>query len=166
VLWLDAHGDFNTPDTTPSGFLGGMCLAAACGRWDAGLTEDTLDPAQVVMCGVRDLDGEERVLLETAGVRNVRPSQLADMLDGEDVYVHLDLDVLDPSVLPSQFPADGGLSDGGLRTLLGEVAGVANVLGVEITAFEAPEDESETQGLAEIIAAIVQPLMSEAVRAR
>ena len=36
VLWLDAHGDFNTPETTPSGFLGGMCLAAACGRWDAG----------------------------------------------------------------------------------------------------------------------------------
>ena len=35
-LWLDAHGDFNTPETTPSGFLGGMCLAAACGRWDAG----------------------------------------------------------------------------------------------------------------------------------
>ena len=36
VLWLDAHADSNTPDTTPSGFLGGMCLAAACGHWDAG----------------------------------------------------------------------------------------------------------------------------------
>jgi arginase family enzyme len=35
VAWIDAHGDFNTPSTTPSGFLGGMCLAAACGRWDA-----------------------------------------------------------------------------------------------------------------------------------
>ena len=105
VLWLDAHGDFNTPDTTRSGFLGGMCLAAACGRWDAGLADETLDPAQVVMCGARDLDEEERVLLEQAGVRNVRPSQLGDMLDGEQVYVHLDLDVLDPSVMPAQFPA-------------------------------------------------------------
>ena len=37
VLWLDAHGDFNTPDTTPSGYLGGMALAGACGQWDAGL---------------------------------------------------------------------------------------------------------------------------------
>jgi arginase family enzyme len=164
VLWLDAHGDFNTPDTTPSGFLGGMCLAAACGRWDAGLTTDVVDPAQVVMCGARDLDEGERTLLEQAGVRNVRPSQLADMLDGEDVYVHLDLDVLDPTVLPSQFPADGGLSDGGLRTLLGEVAGVAKLLGVEITAFEAPEDDAEARGMAEIIAAIVQPLMKEVVR--
>ena len=160
VLWLDAHGDFNTPDTTPSGFLGGMCLAAACGRWDAGLIDDVVDPAQVVMCGVRDLDGQERVLVETAGIRTVRPSQLADMLDGEDVYVHLDLDVLDPSVLPSLFPADGGLSDGGLRTLLGEVAGVARLLGVEITAFEAPADEAETEALAETIATIVQPLLA------
>ncbi len=68
VLWLDAHGDFNTPDTTPSGFLGGMCLAAACGEWDAGFDGPRVDPAQVVMCGVRDLDGGERVLLETRGV--------------------------------------------------------------------------------------------------
>ena len=37
VLWLDAHGDYNTPDTTGSGYLGGMCLAGACGEWDAGL---------------------------------------------------------------------------------------------------------------------------------
>jgi arginase len=166
VLWLDAHGDFNTPDTTPSGFLGGMCLAAACGRWDAGLTDTAVDPAQVVLCGVRDLDGQERVLLETAGVRTVRPSTLADMLDGEEVYVHLDLDVLDPSVLPSQFPADGGLSDGGLRTLLAEVAGVARLCGLEITAFEAPESESERTALAETIAAIVQPLLRSATFGR
>ncbi|CAA9483688.1 MAG: Arginase [uncultured Solirubrobacteraceae bacterium] len=159
VLWLDAHGDFNTPDTTGSDFLGGMCLAAACGRWDAGLTEDRVDPSQVVMCGARDLDDEERVLLEAAGVRNVRPSQLADMLDGEDVYVHLDLDVLDPTVLPAQFPADGGLSDGGLRTLLGEVAGVSRVIGLEITAFQAPELQADRAALAETISSIIAPLL-------
>ena len=117
------------------------------------------------MCGIRDLDPEERVLLETAGARTVRPSQLADMLDGEEVYVHLDLDVLDPSVLPAQFPADGGLSDGGLRTLLGEVAEVATLIGVEITAFEAPEDEAERTTLAETIGAIVNPLLTQAISA-
>lgn len=163
VLWLDAHGDFNTPDTTPSGFLGGMCLAAACGKWDAGLADEVLDPMRVVMCGARDLDGREKVLLETSGVRNVRPSQLGDELDGKDVYVHLDLDVLDPSVMPAQFPAEGGLSDAGLRTLLGEVAGVAQVLGVEVCAFEAPEDEAERIALAGTVATIVQPLMRKAV---
>jgi arginase family enzyme len=153
ILWLDAHGDFNTPDTTTSGFLGGMCLAGACGLWDAGLDLPAVDPAAVVMCGVRDLDGGELVLLETHGVmRMTRPGLLADALSGRQVFVHLDLDVLDPSVLPAQFPAPGGLSDGGLRTLLVEVAGACELLGCEITSFGSPE-------LAELIATVVDPLI-------
>jgi arginase len=155
VLWLDAHGDFNSPDTTPSGFLGGMCLAAACGIWDAGFGGPALEPSRVVMCGVRDLDGGERVLLETNGVARIsRPSLLADALRDREVYVHLDLDVLDPSVLPAQFPAEGGLSDGGLRILLSEVASCCTLVGVEVTAFPAPE-------LAELIATVIDPLVPE-----
>jgi arginase len=139
VLWLDAHADFNSPETTPSGFLGGMCLAAACGVWDSGLGAG-LDPARVVMCGVRDVDPGERVLLETQGVGLVEsPSQLADLLDGRPVFVHLDLDVVDPTILPAKFPAPGGLSDGGLRTLLAEVAEAVELIGAEITAFMAPD---------------------------
>jgi arginase len=155
VLWLDAHGDFNTPETSPSGFLGGMCLAGACGLWDAGLGEGPdLDPTQVVMCGVRDLDGKERVLLETRGVDVIeRPSLLAGALEGREVFVHLDCDVLDPSILPARFEADGGLSDGGLRTLLTEVAEAATLVGCEITAFGAPE-------MADRIAAVVEPLLA------
>jgi arginase len=158
VLWLDAHGDFNTPDTTVSGFLGGMCLAGACGVWDTGFDGPRLDPSRVLMCGVRDLEGPERVLLETRGVGLVeRPSELAGLLAGRRVFVHLDLDVLDPSVLPAQFPAPGGLSDGGLRTLLGELAGGAEVVGCEITALAAPDR-------AKRIATIVDPLIPEASR--
>ena len=108
VLWLDAHGDFNTPATTPSEFLGGMCLAAACGRWDAGF-EPSIDPARVVMCGVRDLDAGEQVEVVRAGVGKAQPSEVAALLEGFEVYVHLDLDVLDPEVLPSQFAVPGGL---------------------------------------------------------
>src|SRR4051812_18673961 len=48
VLWLDAHGDFNTPDTTSSGFLGGMCLAGACGHWDPGLGQEPLPVERLV----------------------------------------------------------------------------------------------------------------------
>jgi arginase len=156
VLWLDAHGDFNSPDTTPSGFLGGMCLAAACGVWQSGLG-DGLDPARVVMCGVRDVDPGERVLLETRGVGLVeRPGDLADHLRGLPVYVHLDLDVLDPSVMPARFPAAGGLSDGGLRTLLAEVAAAVELIGLEITAFPAPER-------ARRVATIVEPLLPSRV---
>jgi arginase family enzyme len=160
IAWLDAHGDFNTPETTPSGFLGGMCLAAACGRWDAGLGDlPVVDPARVVMTGVRDLDGGERVELERAGVGTSPPDKLAGALEGDEVYVHLDLDVLDPSVLPAQFPVSGGLSSEGLRDLLGELAESATVIGVEITAFDAPEDEAERERLATMIESVVEPLL-------
>jgi arginase len=160
VLWLDAHGDFNTPDTTPSGFLGGMCLAGACGLWETGFDSagPMLDPTQIVMCGVRDLDAQERVLIETRGVDLIeRPSLLSGALAGREVFVHLDCDVLDPSVMPARFEAEGGLSDGGLRTLLTEVAEVATLVGCEITAFGAPE-------LAERVAAVVEPLLPLKVR--
>jgi arginase family enzyme len=160
VLWLDAHGDFNTPDTTPSGFLGGMCLAAACGRWDGGLPGG-LDPAQVLMVGARDLDPGELAELDAAGVTRIdRPSDVADAVDGAPVYVHLDLDVLDPDIFPAQFAVPGGLSDTGLRRLLDEVAMAAgSVVGVEITAFEAPEDPDEREALCELAADAVTPLL-------
>jgi arginase len=158
VLWLDAHGDFNSPDTTPSDFLGGMCLGAACGRWDAGFAP-ALEPSRVLMCGVRDLDPGERVLVETAGVPVARPSEVGARLRGLPVYVHLDVDVLDPAILPSQFPVDHGLSDTGLRTLLGDVKRDCDVVGAEITAFEAPEDPAERVRRTELVAGIVRSLL-------
>jgi arginase len=130
VLWLDAHGDFNTPDSTPSGFLGGMCLAAACGRWDAGWP-DTIDPATVSFLGVRDLDPGERVEVEQAGVGTGVPG------DGP-VFVHLDLDVLDPSVLAPQFPVPDGLQAADVRDVLARLRDEGRLVGLEVTALEDP----------------------------
>jgi arginase len=154
VLWLDAHPDFNDPQTTQSGFLGGMCLAAACGAWDAGFDTARFDPARVVMCGIREVDAGERVLVETHGVGLVeRPSRLAELLAGRELFVHLDLDVLDPRLMPGlHWPVEGGFSDGGLRTLLAEVAEAADVIGIEITDFPAP-------ALARRVATMVEPLL-------
>jgi arginase len=154
VLWLDAHPDFNDPETTTSGFLGGMCLAAACGAWDAGLDAGTLEPSRVVMCGIRDVDAGERLLVETNGVGLVeRPSQLADVLSGREVFIHLDLDVLDPTVMPGlHWPVEGGFSDGGMRTLLAEVAETAEVVGIQITDLPAPP-------LARRVTTIVEPVL-------
>jgi arginase len=154
VLWLDAHPDFNDPQTTQSKFLGGMCLAAACGAWDAGLDAGTIDPSRVVMCGIRDVDAGERVLVETNGVGLVeRPSRLAEVLAEREVFIHLDLDVLDPGVMPGlHWPAEGGFSDGGLRTLLAEVAEAADVIGIEITDLPAP-------ALARRVTTIVEPVL-------
>jgi arginase family enzyme len=135
VLWLDAHGDFNSPAISRSRFLGGMCLAGACGVWDTGMPGPALDPTRVVMCGVRDVDPGEQVLLETHGVSKIdRPSRLADALAGRELFIHLDLDVLDPSVVDGfGFPAPGGFSAEGLRRMLAEVARAANVVGIEVT---------------------------------
>jgi arginase len=131
VLWIDAHGDFNTPETTPSGFLGGMCLSAACGRWDAGWP-DTIDPASVSFLGVRDLDPGEKVEVEAAGVGSGVPAE-------GPVYVHLDLDGLDPSVMPVQFPVPGGLGAEEVRDVLAGLVREGRLIGLEVTAFEHPE---------------------------
>lgn len=150
VLWLDAHGDFNTPDTSSSGFLGGMCLSAACGLWDAGFP-GTLDPRHVILVGARDLDDAEAVLLEDAGVvRAERCGEVADAVDGHEVFVHLDLDVLED--WPALFPAAGGISAESLERMLDEVAQAAGrIVGIEIT--------SCAPGHADVAAQVVAPLL-------
>ena len=112
VVWLDAHGDFNTPDTTGSGLLDGTVLAAMTGRgWDelcAGV--EGFGPVAdevTLLVAARELDPAEARLLEDSGVRrlsveDVREGRSAAVLEelgrrAEAVYVHLDLDALDPS---------------------------------------------------------------------
>jgi len=155
VLWLDAHGDFNTPETSPSRFLGGMCLSAACGVWDDGLgAEPKLAPRSIVFYGVRDLDGGERALLDGFGTEVLRhPTQVLDAVRGREVFVHLDLDCLDPELHPSEFPAPGGLSDGELKAVLRDVMREATVVGAEITAF------ATTDSL-DVVAAATAPLVA------
>jgi arginase len=137
LLWLDAHGDFNTPATTPSGFLGGMCLAGAVGLWDTGYGAGAA-PERVVLVGGRDLDDAENVLMDRHGV--VRTDDPATVLAGCDVFVHLDVDILDPTVMPGQlYPAPGGLDTAALRDLLENVSARARIVGAEITCFSTPE---------------------------
>jgi arginase len=137
LLWLDAHGDFNTPDTTPSGFLGGMCLAGAVGLWDTGYGAGPA-PERVVLVGGRDLDAAEEELMACHGV--VRTDEPAGALAGREVFVHLDVDILDPAVMPGQlYPAPGGLDTKQLHDLLAGVAARARIVGAEITCFSTPE---------------------------
>jgi arginase family enzyme len=159
VLWLDAHADFNSPQTTPSRFLGGMCLAGACGVWDTGFDGPALDPTRIVMSGVRDIDPGERELLDTHHVSLIdRPSRLPDALAGREVFVHLDVDVLDPTVMPGLgFPVAGGSSPEGLASLLDGVAAAATVIGVEVAGCPSAEG-------AEIVAPAVTALFKRSVR--
>ena len=164
VLWLDAHGDFNTPDTTPSGFLGGMALSGACGQWATGFA-GAIAPERVVLAGVRDLDERERDLLERSSVTVVGASletlvYVQNALDRAPVYVHLDLDVLDPTSFPALFPAAGGLEPDKLYDLLEAVAGECELVGLEVTAFEAPEDPLERAAAASTALGAIEPLLA------
>src|SRR5256885_5522444 len=107
VVWFDAHGDFNTPETTRSGFLDGMALAMLTGRCWSGLTARdfaTVGDHCVVLVGARDLDPKEAMLLDDSRVDRVpasadgatilaRARKLTPRL--EQIYLHVDLDVLD-----------------------------------------------------------------------
>ncbi|MGI8845226.1 MAG: arginase family protein [Thermoleophilaceae bacterium] len=166
ILWLDAHADFNTPESTTSGYLGGMGLAGACGRWDAGLVSDAVDPGHVVLAGVRELDPAERQALERSSVTVIGASPIETLvavtnaLDGAAVYVHLDLDVIDPEEMPAQFPAQNGLRAEKLFDVLEAVSGSSELVGLEVTAFEAPDDEDERQDAAATVLHVIEPLMA------
>lgn len=117
IVWFDAHGDFNTPATTLSGYLGGMPLACVCGRGldelraAAGLTRP-VEEAQVDLLGVRDLDAPEAALLDTTPVRRFSPADLAGFTAAaRPTYLHFDIDALDLALAPGvNYPAAGGLA--------------------------------------------------------
>ena len=162
-LWLDAHGDYNTPETTESGYLGGMPLAGACGEWDAGLDAGYIDPERVVLAGARDFDDAERKLVDESGMTLVEGREVIDRLPevlGDDpVFIHLDLDVLDEDELPVSFPTPGGLEIAELRQLLAGVAERREIVGFEVTNFQAPIDDVERTLEATAVTRVVEPLL-------
>jgi arginase len=129
VLWIDAHSDSNTPETSPSGNVHGMGLAAALGLAGERFGSDAwplpaLDPRRVALVGTRQLDDGERRLLREAGVRVFTMSEVdrigieravresLDRIGGAPfVHVSLDMDVLDPEIAPGVgTPVRGGLT--------------------------------------------------------
>jgi arginase len=129
VLWIDAHGDLNTPATSPTGNVHGMPLAAALGlAGDAfdgtALTLPAVDTRRTVLVGVRSLDPAEQALVRDTGLRVFTMSEIdrigiqralqeaLDRVAGSPfVHVSLDLDVLDPEIAPGVgTPVRGGLT--------------------------------------------------------
>jgi arginase len=139
MLWLDAHPDFNTPETTRSGSLGGMPVAVATGRALQIMRRDAhLDPPladeNVVMGGVRLTDPLEQDLLDHAGIAQLTVGDLRhatpavfDQLDRlsrltDKIYVHVDLDVLDPREVEGHGnKVPGGPSSAELATLFEQI---------------------------------------------
>ena len=152
VLWFDSHGDFNTPETTIGGFLDGMALAMAIGRCWIQLLEqlpgfEPVAPSNVLLLGARDLDPMEALLLAESRVTLLRPAHLdADLVPAldrmrqhvRDVYVHIDLDVLDPAVhgRANALAAPDGLSVDQIVWALRMAAHRFRVRGAALTAYD------------------------------
>ena len=123
VVWLDAHGDLNTPESSPSGNAWGMPLRMA-------IDEGSVDNGDVALVGARDLDPPEEAYVARHGIDD----DVGRALEGATAaYVALDIDVLAPGAVPSFMPVPGGPSVDDVVAVIGEVAGRVPVAGLGIT---------------------------------
>ena len=140
VVWLDSHGDLNTPESSPSGNQWGMPLRMLI---DSG----AVDPADVVLIGARNLDPPEDVFIRERGI-NIGEEGIAKALDGAGcTYVALDVDVLEPSEMSVFMPEPDGPSRQEVERILAAVAAQTKVLGAGFTGltFEAANIEPLTR---------------------
>ncbi len=117
ILWYDSHGDFNTPETSPSGFLGGMPLAALVGRGNQqlmrGMDLQPIAEADVIVSDVRNLDPEESIMLRNSDVTIYETLDALDaaVLPDKPLYIHFDTDVVDCAEMPAMsYPEPDGPS--------------------------------------------------------
>jgi arginase len=147
VVWLDAHGDFNTHDTTITGFLGGMPLAMITGRGEPAIGGSVglraVADADVFLCDARDLDPRERELLDSSGVHHLHdPAELPGALPPDrPIYVHLDVDILDPADAPAMtYPVPGGPSLQSLISLGEALRASRRLAAVSVTTWDLATD--------------------------
>lgn len=146
LVWLDAHGDFNTPETTPSGFIGGMPLAMIVGRGDQSLVRAAgmanQPEADVVLSDARDLDPGEAQAVRESAVRHVaKLSDLPRQTPESPMYVHLDVDVLSPTEAPAvSYPAPGGSSLSEACEVMEALAATGRVVAVSVTVWSFNKD--------------------------
>jgi arginase len=136
IVWFDAHGDVQTLETTTSGYLGGFPLRLLMG-YRPGLIGARLGlravaENRVLLAGARDLDPPEASYLATAQVRRSGVTTLTPAaLPGGPLYVHVDVDVIDPGELPAlRYPAPAGVSGGQLTAALRMILATGRVAGV------------------------------------
>ncbi len=152
VIWIDAHADFNTEETTPSGNIHGMILAALAGIGNSNLTgiggwAPKLDPQKIIIVGARELDPGERELLRShhvhvftmsdidqRGISNVMHEALSLAGKASDgIHLSLDMDALDPEHAPGVgTPVRGGLTYREAHMIMELIADSGHLLGMDV----------------------------------
>lgn len=162
IVWFDAHGDFNTPETTISGFLDGMGLAMATGRCWRSLLKTIpgfrpIPEANIIHIGARDLDPEEERLLRESEIEVIPPNggqntihktieaaldKLRDKVTR--IYLHVDMDILDTGeALPNHLAVPGGLSVEVVEEIIGRIKERFEVGAGAITSFDPDYDKDD-----------------------
>lgn len=155
VVWLDAHPDFNTTDDSVTGFADGMGLSILTGSGWRALRETVpgyraVPESHVVLVGIRDIDPAEQDRLDASAVEVVRPpdarERVAPALDQlrewvADAYLHLDLDVLDPSEgRANEYAAPSGLAAQDVERIVDAVGDRLAIRGAAVTAYDPAVD--------------------------
>ena len=167
LIWFDAHGDFNTPDTTPSGNVHGMSLAVLHGFGDPDLVNlggraPKMDPEHTVLIGVRDLDPGERDLLRRSGVstftiREIDERGMRDIVNEAvriagagtaGIHLSFDLDVVDPEDAPGTgTPVDGGISYREAHLAMEMIGDLADIVSVDLVEVNPLLDQRNATGI-------------------
>src|SRR3989440_4253776 len=158
LAWFDGHGDFNTPETTVSGFLDGMALAVATGRCFRPLALSVPGFAPVAerdafLVGARDLDPAERSALDGSGVGWVRVAAVRDVgaaaalapalgrLRARRIHVHVDLDVHDPALAPAnEFSPPDGLTPREVQDAVRAIAAAVPICSASLASYDPSVD--------------------------
>lgn len=151
LVWLDAHGDFNTWETSPSGFLGGMPLAMLVGRGEQTMVRavglQLLAEERVILSDGRDLDPGERQLLASSGVQHlIHPHDLlTHPLMTQPLYLHFDMDMINPDDAPAMsYRTPGGPSAAELRSVFRALAHSGRIAAVSVATWS-PELDRDGQ---------------------
>jgi arginase len=158
VVWFDAHGDLNTPESSPSGYPAGMALRMVLGEGDATVAAETglrpVPAARVVLSDARDLDPPEADYLAISPIRRA-PVAEVPVPDGP-IYLHIDLDVVDPTALPGlRFPTPGGPDLATVRDAALRLLDTGRVAALNVVCPWHPG-----QGSAEAAGPLIEPLLA------
>jgi arginase family enzyme len=169
IVWCDAHGDFHTPETTLTDYLGGMVLSALCGLWDSGF-DAGLAPDRIVLVGARDIDPGERKLIAAHGVRLVAANNgtidaeaVLEAVGGAPVWLHIDMDVIDPLYLPAEYRVAHGLRPSAVHALVRDLVHTSEIVGFELAEFESPQDPVRSARAVRTIMRMIEPVLLDAL---
>lgn len=148
LIWIDAHGDFNTWETSPSGFLGGMPLAMIAGRGEMTMAEavnmQPMAESRIVLADGRDLDPEEAEAVANSDMNHIE--RFSDLLDSPlpagPLYVHFDTDVIDCAEAPGHnYPVPGGPGAELVVEVMRRLAATGRVVAVSMSTWNPDLDE-------------------------